>query len=264
MNALQKVTDILELFLGNDEQLSLAELSKLSGLNKSTIYRIASYLVRKGYLKQVEKRGKYSLGMRFLDFSTVIKERVKIRDIAARYLIELKQIVKESSGLVVWDGQEATLIDTFSSNSVLRATPSEVSRLSLHATSAGKIFLSDMANEQLDAYMKKAELQKFTSRTITDHEELKKELISVRRQGLAYDIDEHVLGISSIAAGIRDNSGNIVGAAIVVAPSVRFTRQRLKQAVPHLQNCAGDISRELGWKENFKVSLHPLHNSDLR
>lgn len=248
MTALEKVTDILELFLQNENDLSLAELSKLSGLNKSTIYRIASFLVRKGYLKQTEKRGKYSLGMKFLDYGFVIKERVRIREIASRHLIELKQIVEESCGLVVWDGHDATLIDTFPYNTTLSATPEEVSKLSLHATAAGKIFLASMTAGQLEAILQKRNLRKYTPRTITGQMELRNELETVRERGLAYDIDEHIIGISSIAAPIRDMANSVVGSGIVVAPSVRFNRQRMNNAAPYLQNCARDISRELGWK----------------
>lgn len=249
MTALQKVTDILEIFL-NHEELSVAELSKLSGLNKSTIHRIASYLVKKGYLKQAEKRGKYSLGTKFLDFSAAIKERVKIREIVTRYLIDLKQTVEESCGLVIWDGQEATLIDTIAYNSALRASPGEVSRLPLHATSAGKIFLSNMTTEQLEKYLDAKSLEQYTPKTITDKILLRKELILVKQEGLAYDTDEHIIGISSIGTGIKDIDGNINAAVVIIAPTARFTRDKMKKVTPHLKKYAIDISRDLGWKGN--------------
>ena len=60
MIALQKVTEILELFLNSESELSLSEMSQLTGLNKSTVNRIASFLVKQGYLSQKEKRGKYA------------------------------------------------------------------------------------------------------------------------------------------------------------------------------------------------------------
>ena len=68
MKSLQKALDILELFLGDEGEISLSDLSKSSGLNKSTVNRIALTLVKRGYLKQENRRGKYSLGIKFLDF----------------------------------------------------------------------------------------------------------------------------------------------------------------------------------------------------
>ena len=80
MEAIQKTFAVLELFLSTKDEMSLSELSQLSGINKTTVSRITSTLVKLGYLSQREKRGKYSLGMRFLDFSGFIKTRIKIRD----------------------------------------------------------------------------------------------------------------------------------------------------------------------------------------
>ena len=248
MNALQKVTKILELFLDKRGELSLAELSKLSGLNKSTIYRISSYLVEQGYLKQLGERGKYFLGMKFLDFSAVIKEGIKIREIANRHIVDLKQIVEESCGLIVWDGHEATLIDTIDYNSTLKASPGEVSSLPLHVTSAGKIFLSSMTLDQLEKYFEKEILEVYTPKTISDKDVLKKEIFLIKQEGLSYDIDEHIIGISSIASGIKDINGNINAAVAVIAPTARLTSEKMKEITPHLKKCAIDISRELGWK----------------
>jgi len=251
MTALEKVTDILELFLKSNEELSLAEISRLTGLNKSTAYRIASFLTKKGYLKQIEKRGKYSLGMKFLDFNTVIKDRIAVRSIASRYLYELRNTIQESCGLVIWDGHTATLIDTFLYNSTLRASPSEVSKLPLHATSAGKIFLANMTDEQLNRYLSQNRLEKFTPKTIVDPVYLKKQLEIIRQEKIAYDIDEHIVGITSIGLGIRDFKGNINSAVAVIAPSARLTSQKIKEITPVVREYTLNISKELGWKEDY-------------
>lgn len=248
MIALQKVTDILELFLNSEGELTLSEMSKLSGLNKSTINRIASFLVKRGYLSQREKRGKYSLGMKFLDFSVVIKERLKIREIALQNLAKLKQTVQESCGLVIWDGKEATLIDMIHSNSVLRVSPDEVTRLPLHPTACGKIFLAHMQQEDLELYFDEQTLKKYTDRTIIDPVNLRKELTAVKKEGLAFDSDEHMIGISSIGAEIRDINGNVVAAAVVVGPTARLSRNKLTAIAPIVKKYAMDISRDLGWK----------------
>jgi DNA-binding IclR family transcriptional regulator len=62
MKVIFKTFDILNIFLKSEESLTVAEITRLSGLNKSTVNRIASVLVKYGYLRQKEKRGPYSLG----------------------------------------------------------------------------------------------------------------------------------------------------------------------------------------------------------
>lgn len=247
--ALQKATDILELFLNNESELSLSEVSKLSGLNKSTANRIASFLIEKGYLSQREKRGKYSLGMKFLDFSAVIKKRLHVREVALYNLTKLKETVKESCGLVVWDGKEATLTDLIQNYSTLRVSPDEVSRLPLHATACGKIFLANMPEKQKEGYITKPGLKKYTTRTITAPATFRKELASIKKEGLAFDIDEHIVGISSVGAAIKDINGNVIAAAVVLGPTARLSRSKLKNMARTVLKCAEDISHGLGWKD---------------
>lgn len=250
MTSLQKIIDILELFLNTDEALSISELSSLSGIHKSTVNRIASYLVKRGYLNQFEKRGKYSLGMKFLDYSSAIKKRIKIREIARFHLTQLKNLIDESCILVVWDGKKATLIDTIHSASILRAAPDESTIVPLHATSAGKIFLSAMKNVQLEEHISRKSNKKFTKFTKVDPNKLKKELQKVRIDNLAYDIEEHVIGLSSIAAGIMDINGNIIAVAAVIGPIARLPLKKLREMAPVVKKCANDISTDLGWKNH--------------
>jgi DNA-binding IclR family transcriptional regulator len=248
MIAMQKVIEILELFLNSESELSLSEMSISTGLNKSTVNRIASFLVSQGYLNQKEKRGKYSLGMKFLDFSSAIKEKIKIRDIALQNLAELKNKVEESCGLVIWDGKEATLIDIIHNNSVLRVSPDVVTKLPLHPTACGKIFLSNMPSEKLEEYLRRPNLNKYTSSTVVDPKKLRKEILGVMRNGVAFDIEEHMVGISSVGSQIKDYQGNVVAAVVVVGPTARLTRKKLMDISPMVKECAMDISRGLGWQ----------------
>ncbi len=96
MKSLSKALDILELFLDTKEEMGVSEIARLTGLNKATISRIATYLTNRNYLAQSEKRGKYFLGTQFLSFSKVIKDRIKIRDIAMPYIAKLSKSVDES------------------------------------------------------------------------------------------------------------------------------------------------------------------------
>ena len=121
MKSLNKVLDILETFLTSDSNtLRLTELSDLTGLHKATVNRIVSTLVKRGYLSQNEKRGKYSLGTKFLNYSSVIKRRIKIADLARPHLIRLNKIVKESATLFTYDHERIIYIEEIHSKYPLR------------------------------------------------------------------------------------------------------------------------------------------------
>jgi len=248
MKSLQKAIDVLELFLGNEDEISLSELAKSSGFNKSTVNRIAAIFVKRGYLKQIEKRGKYSLGMKFLDFSGIIKSRIKIRDIAMPYMIKLSQLAKDSVMLSVWDGRKAVFSETIPAKYPLRIIPDEGTKIPLHCTGVGKIFLADMTEPELESYFSTTKLQPCTANTITEPNQLKTHIMRIAKEGVAFDDEEYYLGVRNVSAAIKGSDGNVVAAIGVLGPSVRLTRAKLNELTPIVKSCALEISRDLGYK----------------
>lgn len=247
MKSLNKVLDILETFLTSDSNtLRLTELSDLTGLHKATVNRIVSTLVKRGYLSQNEKRGKYSLGTKFLNYSSVIKRRIKIADLARPHLIRLNKIVKESATLFTYDHERIIYIEEIHSKYPLRII-SESAPPPLYCTAIGKLFLSDLTNNELEKHLNNTELKAFTKNTITDINVLKRHLISIAKEGTAYDDQEWLLGVRSVAVGIRDSEAKLIGAISVIGPSVRLSRENLIEIAPEVKYCAMKISLDLGY-----------------
>jgi DNA-binding IclR family transcriptional regulator len=123
MKSLAKTFSILDLYLHGKDELSVTEISNTLGLNKATVSRILSKLVKHGYLRQMGKRGKFSLGPIFLEFSGIVKRQLKLRDVAIPYLYELNRLVKESVIIAVWDKREA-ILRRFMKRTILRVLQS--------------------------------------------------------------------------------------------------------------------------------------------
>jgi IclR family transcriptional regulator, KDG regulon repressor len=257
IKSLAKSLDILKLFLDSrNNDLSLTEIATASKLTKSTVSRIVSTLTSAGYLKQKEKRGKYSLGTIFLSFSGVIKNKIAIRKVAIPYLNELNRTTGESVVFSVWNGDGVALVETFNQvNDIkepLKVSPAEGNILPLHASSMGKIILASMSDEEVGKYFTEGNIVHFTPNTITDINEMRNQLIIVRKEGVAFDDEEYHIGIRGIAAGLKDVDGKIIGSIGVVAPSVRFTRSKLRELAPIVKKYALDISAEEGYSEHNK------------
>lgn len=248
MKSLNKVLDILEVFLniGNTE-IRLSELAKLSHLNKATVYHIVSVLVDRGYLTQMERRGKYSLGTKFLGFSTAIKRKSKIRDIALPHLTELNKSIREPVSVFSWDGERMLFVDEVHSVYPLRISPDPGAILPLYCTAVGKIALSSMTEKELEDYYHNTQITAHTHNTITDLDRLKEHLKIVSREGVAFDDEELFAGIKTIAAGIRDAEEKLVGCVGIMGRSVRLTKPRLKKIAPEVKHCAMEISLDLGY-----------------
>ena len=252
MKALTKTFDILDVFLHGQEELSVTEVSRLLDLNKTTVSRIMLRLEKRGYLKQIEKRGKYSLGTIFLEFSGIIKSRLKIRDIAIPHLYELSRRVQESTILAVWDGRRTVITESFHDlivGSPLKVVPDEGISMPLYCTCLGKIFLASMSDDDLREYFKETKLERRTPKTIIDAQKLSQQVARTRKEGVALDDEEYAVGVRGIAAGLYNVDGKAVGSIGILAPSARMSIDGMQQIGPAVKDSAMLISKQLGYHE---------------
>jgi len=249
MKSLKKTFEILEVFLNIDSEevrgLRLTDLAKLSGINIPTVNRIASSLVEMGYLSQTQKRGKYSLGPKFLYFDHVLNKHKSFKDIAQKFLIKLYESVGETVTLVSFYGKRIYYVEEIPSKLPLRIHPDPISITPLYCSGSGKIFLANMSEQELNDYFYKTDLRSYTENTITDQNILERHLMMVAKEGVAYDDEELYVGVRSVAAGIKDIKGNVSWAVSILGPSVRLTRSRMVEITPEVRDCAEQLSSAL-------------------
>ena len=243
MGTLDKGLDILETILKNNRELTLGDLSTLTGLKIATAHRVSSLLVKRGYLLQ-RKRGKYSLGLKLLRFSDLNNYATLIRDVAMPHLKNLSEELSEISALTVLNGlQGFDIAINFHPHSLV--VNMDIFGISpLHCTSVGKILMANMSQRQIDMVIKQG-LKAYTKNTITDPNVLKREIETVRRKNVAIDDEEYGLDIRSVARPIELIKGELTGAICIVAPSVRLSRERIRAVVPIIEKYALGISNSL-------------------
>jgi DNA-binding IclR family transcriptional regulator len=110
------------------------------------------------------------------------------------------------------------------------------------------------SGEDIFRQVVKRGFQPFTPNTIRDAKRLAAELEKVRRDGYALDREEFQLGLTCIAAPVRDHSGRVVAALGLAGPSNRLNRRRLLQLAAPVTGAAGALSRNLGYIRLIAVS----------
>jgi IclR family transcriptional regulator, KDG regulon repressor len=250
VKSIVKASRVLELFSSNDKSLTLGEIAQSLNMDDTTANRIVSTLVTQGLLKQQKKRGKYSLGVRFLDLGVNISGENKNGFGVIPYLIELSKLVNETIHLSFWGGSNILFSrapDYYSES--CKKPPTDWKSTPLHSTAVGKLILSGMSDEDLKKYFRSTPLEKHTDYTLTDIDLLKDQLLSVKRECIAFEMGESDPGINSVAAGIKDHDGEIVGAVVVTGYSKHLTHELLNKIMPTVKICAVKISRELGYRD---------------
>jgi IclR family KDG regulon transcriptional repressor len=250
VDSINKAFEIFEVFLRNDDELSISDISKLSGINAGTVHRITSILVKRGYVIQVIRRGKYSLSAaKLVDFAKIVQQKLKIKTIAYPYLQELSQSVDEAVVMANLIGHVAFLVTMINLDHVISFKP-ESSTLSLYSTGLGKIFLANMSEKELQDYVNTIVLKPRTQNTVTKVDDLKKQLKQIRKDGIAFEDEEHDLGMRTVSAPVKGWENNVIAAISVFGPSVRMTKQKMLEIAPVVKSCALKISHAMGYAKN--------------
>lgn len=224
----------------------VTELAEELDLAKSTVYDHLATLEQAEYV--VKENGTYCLSLRFLDHGTYVKDQFGMEDTVCPVIEQLAEEVNEAVWFVVEEhGRAVFLHRAFGERAV--QTHARVGRRSyLHHLSAGKAILAELPEERVEEILYRHGLPEQTPETITDLDTLFEELEAISESGIAYEQDETVMGVSSVAAPVRSED-EVVGAIMVVGPSSRINGQRLRESLPELiQGATNEIELKLTYE----------------
>ena len=136
----------------------------------------------------------------------------------------------ETVNIAVLSESSAFYLDQVAGSSALQSHNWVGQHIPLHATSNGKVLLSGLAPERLKTVL--GSLPAYTALTITKRTQLRKELDRVREQGYAVAVDELEVGLTAVAAPIRNAHGDVIASMSVSGPTFRLAGSRVKEVVP--------------------------------
>ena len=198
----------------------IADLARAVGLNKSTTYRYVATLAKLGYVEQDPDTKRYSLGPRVVDLGFAAINSMEVTRVAAPFLQALSDETGYTVSMAVLDGPDIVYVErrrsgranTFGMGLQLHVG----SRLPAYCTSMGKVLLAHREPSQLRALLDRTDLARRGPKTITAREQLMAALTRIRHHGIAVNDEELAAGLRSVAAPVRDRTGQVV-AAINVA-----------------------------------------------
>ena len=244
IQVIERMMTLLDALAKKSEPVTLKELSTTSGLHPSTAHRILNDLVLARVVDRTEP-GSYQLGMRLLELGNLVKARLNVRDAAAGPMRELHRLTGETINLSVRQDDEIVYVErTVSERSGMQVVRAIGGRAPLHLTSTGKLFLANDDTRGVRSYGMRTGLAGHTPNSITDLGKLEKELHEVKTRGFSRDNEELELGVRCIAAGIYDDSGELVAGLSISAPADRANDGWIQA----LTETAHAISAALGYE----------------
>jgi DNA-binding IclR family transcriptional regulator len=143
------------------------------------------------------------------------------------------------------DGDEIFLLDRVESSSPLRVQLFAGSRVPLHCSSAGKLFLAMLPKKKRSLLIRSAPLEKWTPNTITDPDKLEDELSILREAKMGRDNEEFLMGLVGIAVPVYDKAGRMCAAVSLNAPRARMDFQHMNGQIGTLRTAAESLSKTM-------------------
>jgi DNA-binding IclR family transcriptional regulator len=247
IKSVSKALSILELFIkSNKSEMTLGEIAEALGLEKTAVSHIVSTLMTHGFIKQQAKRGKYSLGIRTLDFGKAAEKRSRENSGTMSYIADLSQYTNQIVYLATWYGSDVLFSRAYHYAFKLPDNiPHGWFNIPLHNHCMGKIILAELTEEDKDKYFRVIPLTKRAPNSIIEIAQIREQLSVVKKEGVAYEEEECHLNVNGVAAAIKNSENETIGAVYIMGNSFVLTRAELRIITPSLMTCALKISREL-------------------
>lgn len=246
VQSLERGLTVIQAFSAKTPRLTLSDVARSTGLTRAAARRFLLTLQHLGFVDSDDRE--FFLTPRILRLGYSYLSSTPFWDLAQMHIEELVDRLHESSSICVLDRDEIVYVARVPTKRIMTISLVVGSRLPAYPTSMGRVLLAGLTDEDIDAYLARADLVPLTSRTVTDRAALKEAVLEVREQGWSLIDQELEDGLRSIAAPLVDASGRVLGALNVSAHATRTNLDALrKEFLPTLLETTarinGDLSR---------------------
>jgi IclR family transcriptional regulator, acetate operon repressor len=242
VSLLSRAASIVGAFDDRAPVLSLVELSRRTGLPKSTVHRIVGELVTLRVLERHDDG--YRLGMWLFERGELVPEHRSLSDAALPLMEDLREVTRQRVHLAVLEGVDVVYVEILGTGGIDVASRTG-GRFPAHATGVGKAMLAYSPVATVRARVD-AGLTRLTPRTICTPGGLTRELRKIRSVGMALDLEESHVGVSCVAAPVFGADRKVAAALSVTGATGAIDPGTLGPAVRTAAFTLSRLLRESG------------------
>lgn len=214
-------------------EAGVTELANRLGLSKSTVHKHLKSMEEHDLVVK-DSKGVYRLGFRFLTFGGGVRDSNELCELVAPKVKEITAETTETCAFAIEEhGYGVYTHLEWGEHHIPRTQPLG-ERFYLHMNSSGKAILAMLSEERIETIIEERGLPRQTSNTITDKDQLFKEIQRTRERGYAVNAEERFEGIRSIAAGIEHPRTGQIGSISMATPATRLQNQELQEKYANL------------------------------
>jgi IclR family pca regulon transcriptional regulator len=237
VTALARGLSVLKAFGEHSDRLTLSDVARITALPRASARRALITLQTLGYINSDGKM--FSLSPQVLTLARAYLASSPVPRIAQGFLENLSDTLGESCSLSVLHEDQAIYIARSTRKRIGSLHRDVGAHLPAHCTSMGRVLLAALPDSELDIFLARAELARYTPYTITSKTELRATLEKVRRNGYSLVDQELEVDLRSVAVPMQNASGRVIAAMNVSAQASRTPKKQLTEVfLPALRDAA--------------------------
>ncbi len=238
-----KALDVLDRVADYGRPTRFAELLAESPYPKATLYRLLQTLTNQGLLHFDDRQQTYAPGLRLVRLAHAAWRESSLAPLARDHVDALSEAVGETIHLAQLDQGQVLYVDKRNARTPIEMF-SQAGKIGPgYCTGVGKAMIAHLAPEAREDAIRRQAFFRHTPQTLASAEEFRAELDQIRADGVAFDREEHEVGIICIAAPILSDRGRMLGAVSITSSLQRQTLKRLNGLRPLLLKTTQDIAR---------------------
>lgn len=247
VNLILRAADILECFASGKPELTLTELSNLTGLQKSRLLRLCGTLASRGYLNRNGETLKYSLGPKLMVLSRLYEKASDLFQVAEPIVKALTKETKETVSLFVVHGIRRLCLVKEDGEHPVRYVNEGGDVLDIHNGAGGMALLAFLEEETRSHILNGLMTDPATMLPKSWPADHQQEFDEIRHKGYAIGFGAVIPGVAAVAAPVFDENGQCCGSVSVAGPAHRFSEENSPILVRQLLEATAQISAHMGY-----------------
>jgi DNA-binding IclR family transcriptional regulator len=241
--SVERAFAILEFLDGSRRGWNISELSRKLRIPKSTTHVIVLTLERLGYLTLDPRTREYSLGLKVSGLGRGLMKSLSLPDRALGPMQWLVEVTRCTAQLAVLADDQAMYIQKVEGPGLIQFDSYIGKRTNLHCTGVGKVLLAYAPAQKQERILDRKSFARYTSKTITAPNLLRKELVKVRQRGYAIDDEEEELEVRCIAAPVLNQWGEFLAGLAIAGTLGQIRDENLAEMAHYVTQAASRIFR---------------------
>ncbi len=248
IQSIKKAAGILNLFTRDTKCHGITDISKLLELPKPTVQSLVRTLEEIGYLEKDPLTSKYMLGPALFQLGMKYVANMDLAVIARDWMERLCRQFDEAVHVGMMVGNKAVIVLRADPASRYMVFPQAGSVIPYHTSGIGKVLLANMEPDRRDEVLSDCSFPRLTDRSIGNREDFLAELDRVRRDGIAFDLEESVTGLSCVSAPVFNNRGLCL-AAFSISGNAHAIETKKEEIISAVRYVGSQISSRLGYRK---------------